>query len=175
MMNILSPDRRPLGIRIALWTPSRACSPVIRSAFVRGSVRARALGCRDRNFLGRDGFEYEYLACLTPAIAARVGRGGDKRIRAEPHGDVVVKVVLLALGSRGDVQPMVALGKALQAVGKPVTVVALRNFAPLVEAAGLSFIPVERDFDESTQAAVVKSGEKSFTRAVRAWLTDIAP
>ena len=31
-----------------------------------------------------------------------------------------MKVVLLALGSRGDVQPMVALGKALQASGKPV-------------------------------------------------------
>jgi sterol 3beta-glucosyltransferase len=86
-----------------------------------------------------------------------------------------VKVVLLALGSRGDVQPMVALGKALQALGKPVTIVALRDFGPLVEAAGLSFSPVERDFDESTGAAVVKSGEKSFTRAVRAWLTDIAP
>jgi sterol 3beta-glucosyltransferase len=87
-----------------------------------------------------------------------------------------VKVVLLALGSRGDVQPMVALGKALQAAGVPVTVVALRNFAPLVEEAGLSFIPVEREWmDESTQAAIVKSREQSFTRAVRAWLTDIAP
>jgi sterol 3beta-glucosyltransferase len=87
-----------------------------------------------------------------------------------------VKVVLLALGSRGDVQPMVALGKALQAVGKRVTVVALRNFAPLVEGVGLSFIPVEREWmDESTLAAVGKLGEKSFTRAVRAWLTDLAP
>lgn len=51
-----------------------------------------------------------------------------------------VKVVLHALGLRGDVQPMVALGKDLQAVGKPVMVAALRNFASLVEAAGLSFI-----------------------------------
>jgi len=87
-----------------------------------------------------------------------------------------MKVVLLALGSRGDVQPMVALGKGLQAAGKPVTVVALRNFAPLVEDSGLSFIPIEREWmDESTQAAMIKLGEKSFIRTVRAWLTDIAP
>ena len=67
-----------------------------------------------------------------------------------------MKVVLLAVGSRGDVQAMVALGKALQGKGKPVMVVALRNFAPLVEEAGLSFMPIDRAFDESTHAAVAE-------------------
>src|ERR1035437_4803745 len=51
--------------------------------------------------------------------------------------------------AHGRVQPMVALGKALQAAGKPVMVVALRNFAPLVEAAGLSSMPIDRSLDES--------------------------
>jgi hypothetical protein len=52
-----------------------------------------------------------------------------------------------------------------------VTVVALRNFTPLVEEAGLSFIPVEREWmDESTQAAILKSREKSFTEAALARL-----
>jgi sterol 3beta-glucosyltransferase len=86
-----------------------------------------------------------------------------------------VKVVLLAVGSRGDVQAMVALGKALQGVGKPVMVVALRNFAPLIHEAGLSFMPIDRAFEESTQAAVAESGGKSLTRALKAWLADIAP
>jgi hypothetical protein len=39
-----------------------------------------------RTFLGRGGFEYEYLACLTPAIAARAEPCGDNRVRAEPPG-----------------------------------------------------------------------------------------
>jgi UDP:flavonoid glycosyltransferase YjiC (YdhE family) len=89
-------------------------------------------------------------------------------------------MVLLALGSRGDVQPMVALGKALQAAGKPVTVVALRNFAPLVEAAGLSFMPINSSLDESLDAVPgsalkIASGAWSYTRAVSAWLAGIAP
>jgi sterol 3beta-glucosyltransferase len=91
-----------------------------------------------------------------------------------------VKVVLLALGSRGDVQPMVALGKALQGVGKPVMVVALRDFAPLVEAAGLSFMPIDRSLDESLDAVPGSAlkfagGAWSYTRAVSAWLAGIAP
>gem|GEM_PF-3923135 len=91
-----------------------------------------------------------------------------------------MKVVLLALGSRGDVQPMVALGKALKAVGKPVTVVALREFAPLVEEAGLLFTPIDRSLDESLDAVPgsalkIAGGEWSYFRALSAWLADIAP
>ena len=90
-----------------------------------------------------------------------------------------MKVVLLALGSRGDVQPMVALGKALQAVGKPVMVVALREFAPLVEAAGLSFMPIDGTFEDTGPAAAetarkMAGGGMSY-RAVSAGLADIAP
>jgi sterol 3beta-glucosyltransferase len=91
-----------------------------------------------------------------------------------------VKVVLLALGSRGDVQPMVALGKALKAVGQRVVVVALRDFAPLVEAAGLSFAPIDCTLDESLGAVAgsapkMAGGERSYIRAIRAWLAGIAP
>lgn len=91
-----------------------------------------------------------------------------------------MKVVLLALGSRGDVQPMVALGKALQPVGKPVMVVALREFAPLVEAAGLSFIPIDGTFEDTGPAAAetarkMAGGGMSYQRAVSAGLADIAP
>jgi sterol 3beta-glucosyltransferase len=91
-----------------------------------------------------------------------------------------VKVVLLALGSRGDVQPMVALGKALQGVGKPVMVVALRDFAPLVEAAGLSFMPIDGTFEDTGPGAAemarkMAGGGMSYHRAVSAGLADIAP
>jgi sterol 3beta-glucosyltransferase len=91
-----------------------------------------------------------------------------------------VKVVLLALGSRGDVQPMVALGKALQAVGKPVMVVALREFAPLVEVAGLLFMPIDGKFEDTGPAAAetarkMAGGGMSYQRAVSAGLADVAP
>jgi sterol 3beta-glucosyltransferase len=91
-----------------------------------------------------------------------------------------VKVVLFAVGSRGDVQPMVALGKALQGVGKQVMVVALRDFAPLVEAAGLSFMPIDSPLEETGPAAAetarkMAGGGRSFTRVLSTWLADIAP
>jgi len=89
--------------------------------------------------------------------------------------------VLLALGSRGDVEPMVALGKALKNSGMPVTVVALRDFAQFVEDAGLSFMPIDWSLtDETPQyraelAAKVAGGGLPFLRAVTGWLADIAP
>ena len=91
-----------------------------------------------------------------------------------------MKVVLLALGSRGDVQPMVALGKALQSAGKPVMVVALREFAPLVEAAGLLFMPIDATFEDTGPAAAetarkMAGGGMSYQRAVSAGLADVAP
>jgi sterol 3beta-glucosyltransferase len=93
-----------------------------------------------------------------------------------------VKVVLLALGSRGDVQPMIALGKALKAAGKPVTVVALRDFAPLVEAAGLLFMPIDATFEEdiprpatAEMARKMAGGGMSFHRALSGWLAEVAP
>jgi sterol 3beta-glucosyltransferase len=91
-----------------------------------------------------------------------------------------VKVVLLALGSRGDVQPMVSLGKALQSAGMPVMVVALREFAPLVEAAGLLFMPIDGKFEDTGPAAAetarkMAGGGMSYHRAVSAGLADVAP
>jgi len=37
-----------------------------------------------------------------------------------------MKITILALGSRGDVQPMVALGKGLKSVGYDVVIVQLK-------------------------------------------------
>jgi sterol 3beta-glucosyltransferase len=91
-----------------------------------------------------------------------------------------MKVVLLALGSRGDVQPMVVLGRELAARGLPVTVVALRDFAGLVGGAGLGFAPVGRSMRESVLAAAgpdgrVSSNPVSYIRGATRWLAGIAP
>ncbi len=49
-------------------------------------------------------------------------------------------ITIMTGGTRGDVQPYVALGVGLQAAGYTVRVAASDNFAPLVTDAGLSFI-----------------------------------
>jgi len=55
-------------------------------------------------------------------------------------------LTILAAGSRGDIQPYLALGVGLQAAGHRVRFAAFRNFAPFVNSYGLEFAPVEADF-----------------------------
>lgn len=50
-------------------------------------------------------------------------------------------LTLLALGSRGDVQPLIALGLRLVANGHLVRLVAAADYEPLVAAYGLHFVP----------------------------------
>lgn len=51
------------------------------------------------------------------------------------------QIALLALGTRGDVQPYIALGKALQAAGHGVRLLAGSSFEPWVRSHGLEFVP----------------------------------
>lgn len=51
-------------------------------------------------------------------------------------------IVMLALGSRGDVQPFVALALGLQAQGHRVTIAAAADYAPLAGAYGVAFAPL---------------------------------
>lgn len=51
-----------------------------------------------------------------------------------------MRVTILALGTRGDVQPCVALGLGLQQAGHKVCLVAFDNFRAFVEGRGLDFV-----------------------------------
>jgi sterol 3beta-glucosyltransferase len=53
-----------------------------------------------------------------------------------------LRVSILTAGSRGDVQPYVALGLGLRAAGHSVRVLTHEEFAPLVRDPGLDFAPV---------------------------------
>src|SRR3989337_2312016 len=55
-------------------------------------------------------------------------------------------ITILALGSRGDVQPIVTLGKALTAPGHRVRVATFDTFRPLITEAGLEFSLIRGDF-----------------------------
>lgn len=52
-----------------------------------------------------------------------------------------MRITIAALGTRGDVQPMIALGKGLQAHGHAVTIIAGENFGDWVRSHGLAFVP----------------------------------
>ncbi len=70
-----------------------------------------------------------------------------------------MRVLMVAWGSRGDVQPYLALGRGLARAGHEVTVAAARDFEPMVLQAGLGYA----GFDISLEA--------SDDPVVRRWLT----
>lgn len=59
-----------------------------------------------------------------------------------------MKIALLTLGTRGDVQPFAVLGKALKARGHHVTVCSAANFAAFIHSYDLNFIAIDADFQE---------------------------
>lgn len=62
-----------------------------------------------------------------------------------------MRIVIIAPGSRGDVQPYVALGKGLSKAGHHVRMVTHQNFAALVDGHGLEFWPLEISTQEIVQ------------------------
>jgi len=59
-----------------------------------------------------------------------------------------MKITILAVGTRGDVQPYIALGLGLQAAGHTVRLAAASNFEQFVRGYGLSYARLEGNFRE---------------------------
>ncbi|MCF8255617.1 MAG: glycosyltransferase [Bacteroidia bacterium] len=59
-----------------------------------------------------------------------------------------MKIAILTLGTRGDVQPYAVLGRALKERGHAVTLATAKNFESLVLSYGIHFEPVEADYQE---------------------------
>lgn len=83
-----------------------------------------------------------------------------------------MKITILTVGSRGDVQPYLALGRGLQRAGHRVTLATLEGFGPSVREQGLHFYPLRGQFLELVQTpegqAVLagKGGRMSLLRKV---------
>jgi len=71
-----------------------------------------------------------------------------------------MRIMLLIVGSRGDVQPALALGVGLKKTGFDVQLGALEEFRSLVEAYGLGFIPLKVNIQELLNQS---AGNKVFT------------
>lgn len=65
-----------------------------------------------------------------------------------------MRVLLSTIGSRGDVQPIVALGVALQALGHRARLVVAPNFKDWVESYGLECVPIGPDLKKLTGGTV---------------------
>lgn len=64
-----------------------------------------------------------------------------------------MRTIILALGSRGDVQPYVTLGKALHEAGHRVRVATFEAFSAMVREAGLDFVPIHGDAQQLLNTA----------------------
>lgn len=67
-----------------------------------------------------------------------------------------MKIAILTLGTRGDVQPYAVLGKALKERGHEVVLSTAKNFESFIDSYGLDFSPVNADFQ-----AMINSEERN--------------
>jgi len=68
-----------------------------------------------------------------------------------------MRIAIMASGSRGDVQPYVALGKGLQNAGHDVRLVSAQNYAPLAQSAGIAFCPTRGDVQAVAESAEMRA------------------
>ena len=87
----------------------------------------------------------------------------------------LMKIALLTLGTRGDVQPYAVLGKVLKGRGHDVILSTGRNFRSLAEAYGVNFIPVEADFHALINSPEGKAMMKNPFLARKHFRTTVQP
>ena len=65
-----------------------------------------------------------------------------------------MRITIIAIGTRGDVQPAIALGKALQGRGHRVRLLAGANFADWIRSHGLEAAPATVDMQATMEGAL---------------------
>ena len=90
-----------------------------------------------------------------------------------------MKITLFAAGSRGDIQPCIALSTGLQAAGYQVCLAAPEDFASFAQAHAVDFWPVRGDVQRlmasETGRKFMESGGANPFKSIRAIRTLIAP
>lgn len=75
-----------------------------------------------------------------------------------------MKICILTIGTRGDVQPYIALGLGLKAAGHEVTISTLGEFKPLVNQYGLLHDSLRGDFLKAAQSTIGQKGGNQLKR-----------
>lgn len=78
-----------------------------------------------------------------------------------------MKICIMTIGTRGDVQPYIALGLGLKAAGHEVAIATLIEFEALVTAYGLQFDTIRGDFLKTTQSG---GDQKLSIKLIREWV-----
>jgi len=67
-----------------------------------------------------------------------------------------MRIVIIATGSRGDIEPYIALGKGLAGAGNYVRFVSHENYETLLNAQGMEFWPVEGNIQDIVQSSEMR-------------------
>lgn len=85
-----------------------------------------------------------------------------------------MKIAILTLGTRGDVQPYTVLGRALKERNHEVTLATAKNFEALVLSYGINFAPIEADFqavlDSEDGKKMMKGNPFAIRRNLKTWI-----
>jgi sterol 3beta-glucosyltransferase len=82
-------------------------------------------------------------------------------------GRNILQITILALGSRGDVQPVIPLGQGLQHVGHRVRIATFQAFEGMVRKAGLQFQKIHGDAELLLSAAGGNQGVEKVSNPVQ--------
>jgi sterol 3beta-glucosyltransferase len=67
-----------------------------------------------------------------------------------------MNILIPTIGSRGDVQPFIALAQALARAGHSVTLASHPVMRSLVESHGVTFVPIGPDIDLAREVAAIR-------------------
>lgn len=80
-----------------------------------------------------------------------------------------MKILIFTMGSRGDVQPYVELGAALQDIGHSVILSTGAGFDDMIKARGLTSAPISINFREMIETPEAQEALNSFSGKIKAW------
>ncbi|MEJ2708198.1 MAG: glycosyltransferase [Anaerolineales bacterium] len=72
-----------------------------------------------------------------------------------------MKFFIPTIGSRGDVQPFIALAQGLMRAGHKVTLASHPSMKSLVESHGVTFLPIGPDIDLASKVATIRQGSRN--------------
>ncbi|HET8529898.1 MAG TPA: glycosyltransferase [Methylomirabilota bacterium] len=153
----------------------------VAAAFLRRRLHSRRLraaavrGLKGISAGPGDGLRMEFdhaASCLVdvpPWLAAHTSEVASAPAPpTEPPRVPSMSIVVMAVGSRGDVQPFIPIGRRL-AQRHRVRIATHREFRPMVERAGLEFYPLEGNPHELMEYIVRTGGSIVPTRLHQIW------
>ena len=153
----------------------------VATAFLRRRLHGRRLrvaalrGLTTVSTGAGDGLQMDFdhaassFAHATPWMAAHTeGLATAPAPPAEPPRVPPLSIVIMVIGSRGDIQPFIPIGRRL-AERHRVRIATHREFRPMVERAGLEFYPLGGDPHEMMEYIVKTRGSIVPTRLGQLW------